>query len=250
MQKEKQDLVLKKDLQEGCNIKNMIVRNQYNLLANLFRYPQGNYVQQVNECARYLSEFYPSAYKELLPFVNWVNNQNEFEIEEVFGKTFHIQAICYLDLGYVLFAEDYKRGEFLVQMKNEQRKAKNDCGCELADNLPNVLTLMAILQDEDFLDEFAERVMKPALGKMLKEFDDARIALKDKVRKKKQKVIIMEDLVEKNIFQYTLLALKKVVDLDFQEEKYNDPVIVPTLGIDALNCNSGCSPTQQPLKMN
>jgi hypothetical protein len=45
-------------------------------------------------------------------------------------------------LGYVLFAEDYKRGDFLVKVKNEQRKVNNDCGEELADNLPNILTLM------------------------------------------------------------------------------------------------------------
>jgi len=228
----------------------MKVGNQYNLLANLFRYPQEGYIQQVNECALFLKDNYPGAYKELFPFVEWVNSKSLFEIEEVFGKTFHIQAICYLDLGYVLFAEDYKRGEFLVQMKNEQRNAKNDCGCELADNLPNVLTLLGILEDEDFLNEFAERVMKPALDKMLKEFDDARVALKDKVRKKKQKVILMEGMENKNIYQYALQTLKKVINADFKENKYNDPVIVPTIGLDALNCNSGCSPSPQPVKTN
>jgi len=216
------------------------MRDQYNHLANLFRYPTEDYVEHVNSCATYLKDTYPDALAELKPFLDFVNSHELYEIEEVFGKTFHIQAICYLDLGYVLFAEDYKRGEFLVQMKNEQRKANNDCGDELADNLPNVLSLMAIMEDAEFLEEFAVRVVKPAMEKMLQEFDDARIALKDKVRKKKQKVILMEDLQNKNIYQHALQAIYMVVNADYTEVTYNDPVIVPTLGVDVLSCNSGC----------
>ncbi len=220
-------------------------RQQYNMLANLFRYPKEGYIDRVNDCSDYLKLNYPEAHKELLPFTDFVNNNGLYDIEEVFGKTFHIQAICYLDLGYVLFAEDYKRGEFLVQMKNEQRKVNNDCGEELADNLPNVLTLMAILEDKEFLGEFAVRVVTPALEKMLNEFDEARMALKDKVRKKKQKVILVEDMKNKNIYQYALQAISMVVEEDFKGVNYNDPVIVPTIGLDVLSCNTSCS-TPQP----
>lgn len=229
----------------------MEVRHQYSVLADLFRYPKEDYIENVNACATYLENRYPSAFNEIQPFLDFVNNHSLFEIEEVFGKTFHIQAICYLDMGYVLFAEDYKRGDFLVQMKNEQRKANNDCGEELADNLPNVLSLMAILEDKEFLEEFAVRVVKPALQKMLAEFDEARIALKDKVRKKKQKVILLEGMENKNIYQYALQAIYNVVDADYKDVINNDSLIVPTVGVDALNCDSGCgTPSQQPVKTN
>lgn len=226
----------------------MKVRKEYDLLANLFRYPQEGYIERVNECACYLELNYPEAYVELQPFTDFVNSNELFQIEEVFGKTFHIQAICYLDLGYVLFAEDYKRGDFLVQMKNEQRNANNDCGVELADNLPNVLSLMSILKDEKFLEEFAVRVMIPALDKMLNEFDEARMALKDKVRKKKQKVILVEDMKNKNIYQHALQTISMIVKNAFNEDNYNDAVIVPTLGVDVLSCNTGCSTKQEPVK--
>ncbi len=149
----------------------MKTREQYISLANLFRYPDEDYKKNVSECAKMLKENYHEAYSEILPFVQFVEANGLYEIEEVFGKTFHIQAICFLDLGYVLFAEDYKRGEFLVKMKDEQRRANNDCGDELADNLPNVLTLMAIMKDEEFLGEFAVRIVEPSLEKMLAEFD-------------------------------------------------------------------------------
>lgn len=226
-------------------------RDQYNKLANLFRYPDESYKQNVAECAKMLKENYHEAYAEILPFLQFVETKDLYEIEEVFGKTFHIQAICFLDLGYVLFAEDYKRGEFLVKMKDEQRRANNECGDELADNLPNVLTLMAIMKDEEFLEEFAVRIVEPALTKMLAEFDAARMELKDKVRKKKQKVILMEDMQNKNIFQYAIQSLLYVVKEDFKSIVYNDPEIVPTLGGNFLkSCNTGCSTTPQPVKTN
>ncbi|MEN9441109.1 MAG: hypothetical protein RLZ33_1186 [Bacteroidota bacterium] len=229
----------------------MKTREQYISLANLFRYPDEDYKKNVSECAKMLKENYHEAYSEILPFVQFVEANGLYEIEEVFGKTFHIQAICFLDLGYVLFAEDYKRGEFLVKMKDEQRRANNDCGDELADNLPNVLTLMAIMKDEEFLGEFAVRIVEPSLEKMLAEFDQARMELKDKVRKKKQKVILLEDMQNKNIFQYAIKALWLVVKEDFKSIKYNDPEIVPTIGGNFLkSCNTGCSTAPKLEKTN
>ena len=135
------------------------------------------------------------------PFIDFINNTDFYDIEEIFGKTFHIQSICYLDLGYVLFGEDYKRGEFLVQMKKEQRLANNDCGEELADNLPNVLKLMTLLKDEQFLNELAVRIVIPSISKMLDEFDASRIALKDKIRKKNFELFLFLN------YNYTIIII-------------------------------------------
>lgn len=225
-------------------------RNQYNLLANLFRYPKDGYADNVNETAAMLKENYPKAYEEIKPFVDVVNSNTAFETEEIFGQTFHIQAICFLDIGYVLFAEDYKRGDFLVQMKNEQRKANNDCGEELADNLPNVLSLMALLKDEEFLGELAVRVMEKALKKMLEDFDISRISLKQKVMKKKQKVIILEDLKNKNIYQHAIQATLDVIQEDFKDINYNDVEEVRDLTSEFLSDCGTCSTDNEPAKTN
>ena len=223
-------------------------RNQYRVLANLFRYPDQDYVKNTNEAADVLRENYPEAYQELIPFLEIVNNKSIHDIEEIFGQTFHIQAICYLDLGYVLFAEDYKRGEFLVQMKNEQRVANNDCGEELADNLPNVLHLMTLLKDEEFLGELAVRVVTRALTKMLQEFDLSRITLKNKVMKKKQKVIILEDLEHKNIYQHAIQATLNVIQSDFKDLTYDDEEVKADLTSSFLpNCGT-CSTEEEPAK--
>lgn len=214
---------------------------QYEMLANLFRYPKTGYIEQVNECAAILKDNYPKAYIDISPFVDVINSKKLFEIEEIFGKTFHIQAVCYLDLGYVLFGEDYKRGDFLVQMKSEQRKAKNDCGEELADNLPNVLSLLCLLEDEDFLGELSVRILLPALKKMLEEFDASRMMLRTKMMKKKQKVLIQENMEHKNIYQYAIQATMKVLQSDFKALHYPDQDVKPDLSSAFLPSCGTCS---------
>lgn len=220
--------------------------NQYNLLADLFRYPTKGYHEQVNKCGDMLKENYPEIYQSFEPFLNIINDKSIIDVEELFGMTFHIQAICYLDLGYVLYAEDYKRGEFLVQMKNEQKKANNDCGVELADNLPNALTLLPLLEDDNFREELAVRMYIPALESMVKEFDASRIALKTKVRKKKQKVLIQEDMPNRNAYQYAIQTVLEVLQSDFKVKKYEDKMVKSDpLSSFLPNCEGSCA-TPQP----
>lgn len=219
------------------------LRRHYNLLANIFRYPKQGYIENVNECADMLRVLYPESFEIFKEFLTKINEKTLFEVEELFSQTFHIQAVCYLDIGYVLFAEDFKRGDFLVEMKREQREANNDCGEELADNLPNVLSLLPLLKDEQLIEELGVRVMIPAFNKMLKEFDASRMALKTKLRKKKQKVIIQENMQHQNLYRYAIEATLKVFEKDFKGISYNDEETVPTLsGAFLPNCDTGgCS---------
>lgn len=222
--------------------------NHYNNLADVFRYPTDKYIEQVNTCGDVLKKSYPKAYKSFTQFLGIINNLDAFEVEELFSMTFHIQAICYLDLGYVLYAEDYKRGEFLVQMKKEQEKVNNDTGVELADNLPNALTLIPLIEDEKFREELVVRMYIPAIESMLKEFDASRIALKTKVRKKKQKVILREDMQNKNAYQYAIDTLYNVFQSDFQVEKFaNKMVESDPLSSFLPNCQGSCV-TPKPKK--
>lgn len=215
-------------------------RIQYSALADLFRYPKIGYIEQVNACASILRENYPRAFIDISPFVDIINQNELFQIEEIFGRTFHIQAVCYLDLGYVLFGEDYKRGDFLVKMKNEQRNANNDCGDELADNLPNVLYLLTLLENEEFMGELVVRIIIPSLQKMLKEFDASRMAIKTKMMKKKQKVIIQENMEYKNIYQFAIQAAIQVLQEDFKDIEYPDNYVKPDLGAFLPSCGT-CS---------
>jgi nitrate reductase assembly molybdenum cofactor insertion protein NarJ len=217
--------------------------DQYILLARLFQYPKEGYRENVNRCMNMLRERYPDAAESFTRFHDFVNSKTLYEVEEIFNITFHIQAICFLDLGYVLFGEDYKRGEFLVNMKREQAKINHDCGEELADNLPNVLILMAISNDKEFVEELAIRIVRTDLKKMLEEFKAGRMELRAKIMKKKHKAIIMEEyktenITEGNVFQNALQSLLKVLEKDYQEEKYNEVNVEPSLGNFLHSCGT------------
>lgn len=215
----------------------------YQLLSKLFEYPTDELVSSAKLCRYLISDHYPQTLQIFDRFFTWVLDTPLHEMEEVYTKTFHIQAICYLDLGFVIFGEDYKRGEFLVNMKSEQLNANNDCGDELPDNLANVLTLLPKMKDDSLRDEMAVRVIIPALKKMLAEFESSRIKLKTKVLRKKHKAILLEGVKNGNIYQNLLNTLLEIFEEDFGEvcfEELQPSFAMSPGGIGASACGN-CS---------
>ena len=105
----------------------------------------------------FLDRQYPEAGAALNAFTGFVSHASLVEQEELFTRSFDVQAVTTLDLGYVLFGDDYKRGALLVNLNREHREAGNPCHNELADHLPNVLRLLPKLQDAALRDELVDR---------------------------------------------------------------------------------------------
>jgi nitrate reductase assembly molybdenum cofactor insertion protein NarJ len=114
---------------------------------------------------------YPEQSERVKDFIENFTSLTLNQRQEYYIKTFDIQAVCFLDVGYVLFGEDYKRGDFLVKMKEEQRNAGNDCGVELADHLPNLLTLIPKVKSKEFGEELIATICIPALDEMIEKFN-------------------------------------------------------------------------------
>ncbi len=136
-------------------------------LATLLRYPSVDFQTVTARCR--------AAFPELMaPFADYVATASDAELEELYTRTFDIQAICYLEVGYVLFGEDYKRGHFLVKMQELQRNCGNDCGTELSDHLTNILTLLPKLceRSPEEASNLVTKLVLPALDKMLQGFVD------------------------------------------------------------------------------
>jgi nitrate reductase assembly molybdenum cofactor insertion protein NarJ len=83
-----------------------------------------------------------------------------------------VQATCHLDIGYIIFGDDSKRGRFLYHIKEEQEKIDNDCGTDLADFLPNILTLLSKTTDEVLVEELSVSIMLPALKQIEKKLEN------------------------------------------------------------------------------
>ena len=87
------------------------------------------------------------------------------ELQELFTRTFDLNPVCTLEIGWHLFGEDYQRGEFLVKMRGRLRERAIEESTELPDHLTHALRLLDLMEAEEAA-EFVEELLLPALGKM------------------------------------------------------------------------------------
>lgn len=142
----------------------------FNLFSKLFSYPNGKYNDILERLLLEMKPYGSVLIHNMLPVTTHFRNLHLHELQEYYIRTFDVNASCYLDIGYVLFGEDSKRGQFLLKMNGEQIKANNNCGKEFSDHLPNVLTLLPKMKDSDFREELVVSLVLPALRHMIKNF--------------------------------------------------------------------------------
>jgi nitrate reductase assembly molybdenum cofactor insertion protein NarJ len=138
----------------------------YKYIADMFRYPTIESIKSIQAVLDILTEKDLVLASKFDPFVEFHTNKQMSYLEEQYIKTFDVQATCHLDIGYVIFGDDSKRGRFLYHMKEEQELIGNDCGTDLADFLPNVLTLLSKTENRDLAEELSVSILLPALLKM------------------------------------------------------------------------------------
>ncbi len=139
-------------------------------------------------------------------------------MQELFTRSFDVQAVTTLDIGYVLFGDDYKRGEMLANLNREHLEAGIDCGTELADYLPNLLRLLAALEDEDLISDLVNAILAPALREMIGEFNPDRVEKRNISYQKHYKTLIETPAVAieaVTLYQFALNSLYQVLKQDF-----------------------------------
>lgn len=195
----------------------------YNKISNLFVFPQKEeYVDNVKEVQQYLDKELPSIGKMLQPFTDVISNVTKYELEDLYLRSFEVQSITTLDIGYVVFGDDYKRGELLVNLNKEHQTYNIDCCGELADNLANVLKLINVIEDSELLDDLVNKLIAPALTKMIEGFGDDQLLAKEKVYIKHHKTLL--DKHESfTIYKHALFALYKALDHDFKIKIQEQP---------------------------
>jgi len=187
----------------------------YMLLADLFRYPNGGFPQKVTDIQKFVHNNYPQASEDIDAFAELLPAHDLNKMEELYIRSFDVQSITTLDIGYVLFGDDYKRGELLSNLNREHTKADIDCGSELGDHLPNLLRLISKLDDEELIIEMIEELLVPALKKMISEFEPDRLEKKKELYKKHYKTLIEAPEDCSFIYLSGLKALDKVIRKDF-----------------------------------
>lgn len=169
----------------------------YTHIARLFSYPNSDFMEVTSLLATEFESYSQLEADDFLAVAGHFTSKPVRELQEYYIRSFDVNAACYLDIGYVLFGEESKRGQFLLNMRIEQQKAENDCGTEFADHLPNVLTLLPKIQDEIFREELVVCMLLPALKHMLENFR-----------------------TEENIYRVLLKLLIFVLETDFRDSEF------------------------------
>lgn len=200
--------------------------HDYAVLADLFDYPDADYVQRVMDVHTYLLPRCPAAARSVEEFLDLVPRGDLSALQDLYTRSFDVQAITTLDVGYVLFGEDYKRGDLLFNLMREHREAGNDCGRELADHLPTLLRLLAKLPESEVRLDLIQQIVVPALRQMIGEFDPDRMDKKDAEYEKHYKTLIDSSRHNRVAFRHTLIALREVLAADY--ESLEAPMLTKT----------------------
>jgi nitrate reductase delta subunit len=135
----------------------------YQSLASLLTYPDAQYRQRV-ESSLHLAD---SECRSLLgKFAQSIEGLQVWELEELFTRTFDMNPLCSLELGWHLFGENYERGLLMVRMREELRRFGIHESPELPDHMTHVLQLLGRM-NHDRAADFTGACVMSALRKML-----------------------------------------------------------------------------------
>lgn len=135
-------------------------------LVVLLNYPEEDYLDYAREAQHGLAISAPKAGEHARSFRNSLEGFSTEELQELFTRTFDLNPACVLEIGWQLYGDEYKRGEFLVRMHQLLAEHHAPDSKELPDHLPRVLDLLPRLGNEE-AGELAGNFILPALGKML-----------------------------------------------------------------------------------
>ena len=156
----------------------MTVTGVFDLFSSVLSYPAEGYRDAVPDLQRQLADLDPSetdgqavetARALMKLFVDETGDLSLQELEELYTRTFDINPICTLEVGWQLFGEAYERGAHLVKMREMLRRHGIEESTELPDHLCHVLKLLGQLEPEE-ADAYVRTSLLPALTKMLDGF--------------------------------------------------------------------------------
>lgn len=189
--------------------------NHYAILAPVYAYPGQDFNLHLLTAQEFLDEYHTEAAGLLRPFTAYMSALPLLKQQELFVRSFDVQAVTTLDVGYVLFGDDYKRGELLVNLNREHREAQNDCGIELPDHLSNILRLLPKMKDKEIARELVEKIVAVALKRMILSFAPEQMQMRDEFYQKKFKTLIERPAENYLIYVKALEGLYTLLKYDF-----------------------------------
>jgi nitrate reductase molybdenum cofactor assembly chaperone NarJ/NarW len=139
--------------------------NIYELLAALLEYPDQDWSTSTTSSRA-------TGNASLRAFVVAVESLSMTGLQELYTRTFDLNPSCALEIGYHLFGENYKRGEFLAHLRETEAPFSLGQEQQLPDYLPVLLRLLVKLEDQELRLSLIGECLIPAIEKMLASFKE------------------------------------------------------------------------------
>ncbi|HGY90088.1 MAG TPA: hypothetical protein ENK43_02830 [Planctomycetes bacterium] len=146
-------------------------RSDLEVLQAFLSYPKPNFEADL-ESLRELGESRGDAIgRAFIHFVDVMSLLGQDEREELYTRTFDLDPVCCLEMGWHLFGESYDRGGLMVELRARMRELGVEETEELPDHMANALALLAHM-DGDEGRSFASSRVLPAMAKMIQGFKE------------------------------------------------------------------------------
>ena len=145
----------------------------YEILARLIEYPADDWNTPVERWEQRLTTEGDEVPPQLVELRRKLRDLPIESLQELYTRTFDLNPVCTLDIGYHLFGENYKRGELLAGLRETEAPFELGQQNQLPDYLPVLLRLLVKLEDQELRESLIVELLIPALSKMLQSLDDA-----------------------------------------------------------------------------
>lgn len=139
----------------------------FDSLALLLQYPKTGFHENLSALTTHLKENNSPGSADVLKFTEQTCDLSLADCEELFTRTFDINPVCALEVGWQLYGESYERGNFIVSMRQGLKQFGLPESGELPDHLSHVLQSIGRMK-EDQASEFIGKLALPAVKKMNK----------------------------------------------------------------------------------
>lgn len=139
----------------------------FDSLGKLLQYPSPGFHENLSTLMTHLKESDSPSAGNVALFAEHVQDLPLEDCEELFTRTFDINPICALEVGWQLYGESYERGNFIVSMRQGLKQYNLPESDELPDHLSHVLQAIGRMKEEQ-ASEFIGKMALPAVKKMSK----------------------------------------------------------------------------------
>jgi nitrate reductase delta subunit len=138
------------------------IKSLLDAYAVILMYPEHDHDPIVQSCIERFTEEYAESRDMVIDYLSRVESLSLSAREELYIKTFDLNKVGTLDLGWHLFGEDYNRGLFLVKVRQYMQQLEIPESTELPDHVSQVLRVLGRMS-RDEANLFAYACVIPSL---------------------------------------------------------------------------------------